>query len=128
MDTDFFARLSGRTRQGNLEDSIQKSLQWLLNSRRGFVPHLPDYGIRDLADIRDNKPREELRKEVMESILKYEPRVKELDVEEVEIKDESLRHFYVVYKIKAVLHEHVGDALTLIFGFNYDGKASSVDD
>lgn len=127
MDTDFFARLSRRTRQSNLEESIQNSLRWMLNSRKGFVPHLPDYGIRDLADMRNKKPREELRREIREAVLKYEPRIKEIEVEEIEVKEESLKSFYVVYKLHIVLQEHLGGTLTLIYGFDYDGKASSVE-
>lgn len=126
MNTDFFARLSGRTSHGNLEESLQNSLRWLLNSRKHFLPHIPDYGTRDLADMSNNKPREELQQEIKEAIKRFEPRVKDLNVEEVTIKDESLRHFYAVYKIQITLQEHLGNAITLLFGFDYDGKASRV--
>jgi len=127
MNTDFFARLSGRTQQSNLEESLNNSLRWLLNSRKQFLPHLPDFGIRDLADIRNNNPREELKQEIKDTIKRFEPRVKDLDIEEVEVKEESLRQFYVIYRIRIVLQEYLGAAVTLLFGFDYEGKASKVE-
>lgn len=127
-DADLFARLRGQTARASIADSIRYSLQWLLNSRKGFLPHIKDYGIRDLADLRNERPREELLQEIKSAIEKYEPRIKKILIEEIELKEESRKHFFAVFKMDIELQDIYGENFTLIYGFDFEGKAQSVED
>ena len=57
--------------------SVIRNLNHLLNTRRGSVAHLPDYGLPDLGSLYRGMPDsiEELRVTVQETIEKYEPRL-----------------------------------------------------
>jgi type VI secretion system protein len=63
--------------------SVQDNIQRILNSRRGGLLHLPDYGLDDLTEIYRDLPASTLRlKRLMEqTLLKYEPRLKGVDIE-----------------------------------------------
>lgn len=63
--------------------SVQDNIQRILNSRRNGLLHLPDYGLDDLTEIYRDLPASTLRlKRVMEhTLLKYEPRLKAIDIE-----------------------------------------------
>jgi len=51
--------------------SIREHLMILLNTRRGSVPHLPDYGLLDSVQASISN----LRREIEETVKKYEPRL-----------------------------------------------------
>lgn len=62
--------------------SIVGSLERLFNTRQGAVPHLPEYGLPDLATIHREAPTsiESLRVKLREAVLTYEPRLKHVRV------------------------------------------------
>jgi type VI secretion system protein len=62
--------------------SVQDNLQRILNSRRNGLAHLPDYGIADLSTIYRHLPAcaQTLKREIEATLLKYEPRLKSLDI------------------------------------------------
>ena len=62
--------------------SIQTHLTRLLNARCGSLQHMPDYGLPDVAEIYQSLPYsiERLKKAVVETVGKYEPRLKNLHV------------------------------------------------
>jgi len=92
MCADFFAHLRGRPDEITELESIRDNLNWLLNSRIGFLPHIKDYGIRDLSDVANHKtPREDLRRDIEKAIHRFEPRITALEVEEYEDSVESLK-------------------------------------
>lgn len=66
--------------------SVQDNIQRILNSRRNGLAHLPDYGLDDLSEIYRHLPASahRLRRAVEATLLKYEPRLKaiELEIEE----------------------------------------------
>lgn len=63
--------------------SIVGNLSRLFNTRQGGVPHLPDYGLPDLATIQREAPAsiEMLRSRLREAVMAYEPRLGRVRVE-----------------------------------------------
>lgn len=88
MALGFFEALTGNFLSGRsigelpadqqLYQSIVDHLTRLLNSRRGSVGHLPDYGLPDISGVYRNMPEsvDELMQAMKETIEKYEPRLK----------------------------------------------------
>ena len=62
--------------------SVQDNIQRIFNSRRKGLLHLPDYGLDDLTEVYRDLPASPLRlKRVLEhTLLKYEPRLKAIDI------------------------------------------------
>lgn len=63
-------------------DNVCRHLNSLLNSRRGVLSHMGDYGLPDVEDIYEGLPysQQTLAFEVKKLIEKYEPRVKRVNV------------------------------------------------
>ncbi len=63
-------------------DSVCLHLNSLLNSRRGVLAHMSDYGLPDVEDIYEGLPysQKTLAFEVKKLIEKYEPRVRSVNV------------------------------------------------
>lgn len=57
--------------------SVQDNIQRILNSRRGCLAHLPDYGLGDLSRIYRHLPASAhtLKREIETTLLRYEPRL-----------------------------------------------------
>lgn len=68
--------------------SVQDNLQRILNSRRGALAHLPDYGLGDLSMIYRHLPASShvLKREIESTLLAYEPRLSSitLSIDETE--------------------------------------------
>jgi type VI secretion system protein len=62
--------------------SVRDNVQRILNSRRNGLAHLPDYGLDDLSEIYRHLPSSahELRRTIEATLLKYEPRVRSIDI------------------------------------------------
>lgn len=100
MKISLFDALSGDDRASRMRDgpdrsserfqSIIRNLTHLLNTRRGSVGHLPDYGLPDLGSLYRGMPDsiDELRRSVQETIEKYEPRLNRVRVK-VQVADAS---------------------------------------
>ena len=69
--------------------SVLDNIQRILNSRSGSLKHLPDYGIPDLSMVYKNLPSSahDLRYFMRKTLLKYEPRLRNLDIHLTESKD-----------------------------------------
>ncbi len=63
--------------------SIVGNLERMFNTRQGAVPHLPEYGLPDLASIQREAPTslEGLRVRLREVVIAYEPRLNRVRVE-----------------------------------------------
>lgn len=72
--------------------SVQQNVQRILNTRAGALKHLPDYGLPDLTNIYKALPASaHLLKEQMEAtLLRYEPRIRSIDVEILENDDSGV--------------------------------------
>jgi type VI secretion system protein len=62
--------------------SVLDNMQRILNSRAGALAHLPDYGLPDMARILQGMPgtAHQLLYTLSAVLLKYEPRLKRIDV------------------------------------------------
>jgi type VI secretion system protein len=62
--------------------SVQHNVQRILNTRAGALKHLPDYGLPDLTNIYKALPASAhlLRQQMEATLLKYEPRIRSIDV------------------------------------------------
>ncbi|WP_233881439.1 type VI secretion system baseplate subunit TssE [Paraburkholderia flagellata] len=62
--------------------SVQQNVQRILNTRAGALKHLPDYGVPDLTNIYMALPASahQLRDQMQATLLKYEPRIRSIDV------------------------------------------------
>ncbi|MBN3722689.1 type VI secretion system baseplate subunit TssE [Burkholderia sp. Ac-20379] len=62
--------------------SVQHNVQRILNTRAGALKHLPDYGLPDLTNIYKALPASAhlLRQQMEATLLKYEPRIRAIDV------------------------------------------------
>ena len=78
--------------------SIAGNLQRLLNARQGSVPHLPGYGLPDLATIHREAPDsfERLARAVKQAVETYEPRLQRVFVERVDRGMGRMRATFVV--------------------------------
>lgn len=69
--------------------SVQQNVQRILNTRAGALKHLPDYGLPDLTSIYKALPSSahRLRDQMEATLLKYEPRIRSIDVTILENHD-----------------------------------------
>lgn len=67
-------------------DPIRQHLILLLNTRRGSLPHMPDYGMPDVSSYYADYPASlaELRSEILALIKKYEQRLSNVNVKLLE--------------------------------------------
>jgi len=88
-----FERITGHFADGSVvsdfsaEDqaflSVRDNVERILNSRRGSLAHLPDYGLDDLSEIYRHLPSSthRLRDAIEATLLKYEPRLSAVEIE-----------------------------------------------
>lgn len=81
------------TEDQKLSLSIIENLRMILTTRRGSILHLPDFGISDILQIyiASDNPVETLKKEIKDVILKYEPRISDVKIENSEFDQKTLR-------------------------------------
>jgi len=81
-----------------LRQSVVSNLTRLFNTRRGAVPHRPDYGLPDLFSVYRNAGSsvDDLRTAIQESIETYEPRLRRVRVHRQERAESVLRLVFVV--------------------------------
>ena len=106
MDAALYEKLTGFYSDGlpldglpdgfQLVRSVLDNIQRILNSRSGSLKHLPDYGIPDLSMVYKNLPSSahDLRYFMRKTLLKYEPRLRNLDIRLTESKDNIMALCY----------------------------------
>jgi type VI secretion system protein len=109
VDDSYFKQLS---EEKKLRQSIIENLTMILQTRRGSVLHLSDFGIPDIVQvyIDSGYSFEQLKKYISETILKYEPRVEKVKVEEPKFDKDN---FHIFLKIKAVIKDLAGTEILL---------------
>ncbi|CAD5880425.1 type VI secretion system baseplate subunit TssE [Escherichia coli] len=62
--------------------SVLDNMQRILNTRAGSLKHLPDYGLPDMTNILQGMPgtAHQLMRVLSDVLLKYEPRLKRIEV------------------------------------------------
>lgn len=78
--------------------SIVGNLERLFNTRQGAVPHLPYYGLPDLATIQRESTAslEALRKEIRTVVMAYEPRLARVRVETSDVNIFKMRITFLI--------------------------------
>lgn len=85
---DYFDRLDSGEK---LRRSIVENLKKVLQTRRGSVKHLPDFGVPDIRQIYfEEKTVKSVPVLLKETIQKYEPRLEDVRVREREFDEKTL--------------------------------------
>ena len=98
----------------NLYEAIKDHLVVLLNTRRGSIAHIEDFGLPDLTDIYKGYPESLhfLGAEIKRTIEKYETRIHHL---RVELISSSSDYFEANYAITGYLKDPDGKMSTVTF-------------
>ncbi len=104
-----------------VSNSIRDHLGRLLNARQGTLRHLPDYGLPDIAQIYHGLPYsvDELVEAIRDSILKYEPRLQQVDV-----RNAPLSRGDAVLRLEVIGTLHSGDHVHFETVFLSEGLAT----
>ncbi len=98
-------RIREAERQGNLPQgddirllmrSVLNNLQRILNTRRGNVETLPEFGIPDFTEIVHTMPESiiQFQQAIRQTIRRYEPRLEHVRVKYMPVEDDPLAiHF-----------------------------------
>lgn len=102
IDLSGFERMS---EEKKLRQSIIENLHMILKTRQGSVQHLPDFGMPDILQVyfKSGNSIEPIKKQIRETILKYEPRIGEVRVDKTEFDQKIMR---ISLKIVASIKEN----------------------
>lgn len=109
VDENYFKRLS---EERKLRESIVENLTKILQSRRNEESHLPDFGLPDIMEVYVDSGYsfDPLKKYIAETILKYEPRIEKVKVDQPHFdKENSL----IALKIRATIKDYSGTEILL---------------
>ena len=110
MDVGLFEGITGRffsgdivPDHGGMVQSIREHLAILLNTRRGAIAHLPNYGLPDSTQVsvRDRISIARFGKEIEETVKKYEPRLIHVRVRPMEQDPDSIAAFNLGFLLEA---------------------------
>ncbi|RMH96334.1 MAG: type VI secretion system baseplate subunit TssE [Calditrichaeota bacterium] len=88
-DESYFDQMS---EERKLRQSIVENLKMVLQTRRGSVKHLPDFGIPDIMQLyAEEGSIDPVCQAIRETILKYEPRIAEVRVIKSDFDQKNLR-------------------------------------
>jgi type VI secretion system protein len=109
VDTDlaYFKRLS---EEDLLRKSIIDNLTMVLRTRQGSIAHLPDFGLPDIMQvyIDSGYTFEPLKKQIRDTILKYEPRIANVRLENPQFDKHTMRLFLkIMATIKDFAHTEI---------------------
>lgn len=108
VDLSYFDRIS---EDEKLRRSIVENLKLVLQTRRGSVVHLPDFGIPDIRKVYfDEGTIDAIPKQIAETITKYEPRLTDVRVTTTDFDEKNLR---VSLKVSAKIKELPGKEVLL---------------
>ncbi len=106
------ANFDNMSEERKLRQSIIENLHMVLRTRQGSVQHLPDFGMPDILQMYFNSGNsiDPIRKQIRETILKYEPRIGNVDVEKTDFDQKNMR---IAFKIVASIKEHPNKEILL---------------
>jgi len=93
IDETDLSDLDELTEEQKLRSSIIENLRMVLSTRQGSVQHLPDFGMPDILQLYFNSDNsiDPIKKEIRNVILKYEPRIAEVEVHKTNFDQESMK-------------------------------------
>ncbi|MBB2426497.1 type VI secretion system baseplate subunit TssE, partial [Escherichia sp. 11.1597] len=82
--------------------SVLDNMRRILNTRAGSLKHLPDYGLPDMTIILQGMPgtAHQLMRVLSDVLLKYEPRIKRVDVTMQEQTQPGELHYVIDAELK----------------------------
>jgi type VI secretion system protein len=95
------SRLASGARRTDVVSSVVDHLKDMLNTRTGESVTVPDFGVVDFADVCHNMPEAigAIQQSIRATILKYEPRLKNVSVRFVPSEDPLVLRFEVVARL-----------------------------
>jgi type VI secretion system protein len=95
-----------------LRSSIIENLRMVLSTRQGSVQHLPDFGMPDILQLYFDSGNsiDPVKKEIKNVIMKYEPRIGDVQVQKSDFDQESMK---ITLKIIATIKETPGKEILL---------------
>ena len=93
IDETDFTELDALTEEQKLRSSIIENLRMVLSTRQGSVQHLPYFGMPDILQLyfNSNNSIEPIKKEIRAVIMKYEPRIAEVQVQKSDFDQETMK-------------------------------------
>jgi type VI secretion system protein len=93
IDETDLSDLDDLTEEQKLRSSIIENLRMVLSTRQGSVQHLPDFGMPDILQLyfNSNNSIDPIKKEIRNVILKYEPRIADVEVHKTDFDQESMK-------------------------------------
>ena len=93
IDETDLSDLDDLTEEQKLRSSIIENLRMVLSTRQGSVQHLPDFGMPDILQLyfNSNNSIDPIKKEIRNVVLKYEPRIAEVEVHKTDFDQESMK-------------------------------------
>lgn len=108
VDISYFDQIS---EDEKLRHSIVENLKKVLQTRRGSVLHLPDFGIPDIRQIYfEEGTIDSVPKQIADTILKYEPRLTDVKVAATNFDEKNMR---IALKVAAKIKELPGKEVLL---------------
>jgi type VI secretion system protein len=110
IDETDLSDLDELTEEQKLRSSVIENLRMVLSTRQGSVQHLPDFGMPDILQLyfNSNNSIDPIKKEIKNVILKYEPRIGEVEVHKTDFDQESMKiTLKVIAKIKDIPNKEI---------------------
>jgi len=104
IDETDFSKLDDLTEEQKIKSSIIENLRMVLSTRQGSVQHLPDFGMPDILQLyfNSNNSIDPVKKEIKNVILKYEPRIANVEVHKTDFDQESMK---ITLKVVATIKD-----------------------
>lgn len=111
-------------RGDDLESVVMEHLQRMLNTRAGAALTVPDYGIVELSELLHDFPDAAgiMQRAIKNTVLKYEPRLKNVQVRATAPEDRS--DMYVYFEITAQLVYPDGQRQAVRFSTSVDESSN----
>ena len=109
LDPSQFEQLS---EDEKLRHSIIENLRMVLTTRQGSVQHLPDFGMPDILQLYFDSGNsiDPVKKQLRDIILKYEPRIDDVQVQKFDFDQERMR---ISIKIIATIKDNQNKEILL---------------
>lgn len=96
VDRSYYERL---TEEDKIRKSIIENLTTILGTRQGSISHLPDFGMPDIMKtfVDAGYTYEPFKRQIRDTILKYEPRIASVRMEDPHFDKNTMRLFLKIF-------------------------------